>query len=146
MSRKWNICTDDGEYFYFMNTKTYEQMHLTKELLGDATNYLIPNLRVDVQFYEGKPISVDLPPTVDLTVQETEPGIKRRDSFQRHQAGQDRDRPCGSSPAIHRGRRENSRVHGRRRLHGARVIYTPRSTAMVASSVLVQPDVISRTI
>jgi elongation factor P len=67
---------DDGEYFYFMNIENYEQMHLTKELLGDATNYLIPQLRVTVEFYEGKPISVELPPTVDMTVVETEPGLK----------------------------------------------------------------------
>src|SRR5437764_14217006 len=37
---------DDGEYFYFMNTENYEQMHLTKDLLGDATDYLIPQLKV----------------------------------------------------------------------------------------------------
>jgi elongation factor P len=67
---------DDGEYFYFMNTKTFEQMHLIKDLLGDATNFLVPNLKVNVEFYEGKPISVELPATVDLTVVETEPGIK----------------------------------------------------------------------
>jgi len=67
---------DDGEYYYFMNTETYEQMHLVKDLLGDATDYLTPNLKVNVEFYEGKPISVELPPTVDLTVAETEPGIK----------------------------------------------------------------------
>ncbi len=48
---------DDGEYFYFMNIENYEQMHLTKDLLGDATNYLIPQLKVTVEFYEGKPIS-----------------------------------------------------------------------------------------
>jgi elongation factor P len=67
---------DDGEYFYFMNTETFEQMHLVKDLLGDATDYLTPNLKVNVEFYEGKPISVELPATVDLTVAETEPGIK----------------------------------------------------------------------
>lgn len=67
---------DDGEYFYFMNTENYEQMHLTKDLLGDATSYLIPQLRVQVEFYEGKPISVELPPTVDMTVVATEPGMK----------------------------------------------------------------------
>ena len=67
---------DDGEYFYFMNTTTFEQMHLIKDLLGDATNFLVPNLKVNVEFYEGKPISVELPATVDLTVVETEPGIK----------------------------------------------------------------------
>ena len=67
---------DDGEYFYFMNTENYEQMHLTKELLGDATDYLIPQLRVSVEFYEGKPISVELPATVDMKVIETEPGLR----------------------------------------------------------------------
>ena len=67
---------DDGEYFYFMNIENYEQMHLTKELLGDATDYLIPQLKVTVEFYEGKPISVELPPTVEMTVVETEPGLK----------------------------------------------------------------------
>jgi elongation factor P len=67
---------DDGDYFYFMNTESFEQMHFTKDLLGDATSFLIPNLKVHVEFYEGKPMSVELPPTVDLTVVETEPGIK----------------------------------------------------------------------
>jgi elongation factor P len=67
---------DDGEYFYFMNTETFEQMHLMKDLLGDATNFLIRNLKVNVEFYEGKPMSVELPPSVDLTVVETEPGMK----------------------------------------------------------------------
>src|ERR1700744_4991493 len=67
---------DDGEYFYFMNVENYEQMHLTKDLLGDATDYLIPQLKVSVEFYEGKPISVELPATVEMTVVETEPGLK----------------------------------------------------------------------
>src|SRR5437764_1327334 len=67
---------DDGEYYYFMNTETYEQMHLTKELLGDGVEYLVSQLKVNVEFYEGKPISVELPPTVDLKVVETEPGLK----------------------------------------------------------------------
>jgi elongation factor P len=67
---------DDGEYYYFMNTETFEQMHLTREILGDAVDYLIPQLKVHVEFYEGKPMSVELPPSVDMTVMETEPGLK----------------------------------------------------------------------
>lgn len=67
---------DDGEFFYFMNTENYEQMHFTKDTLGDAVSYLIPQLKVTVEFYEGKPISVELPPSVDMTVVETEPGLK----------------------------------------------------------------------
>ncbi|MGO9094638.1 MAG: elongation factor P [Bryobacteraceae bacterium] len=67
---------DDGESYHFMNTETYEQTHLTKELLGDAVQYLVPQLNVKVEFYEGKAISVELPATVDLTVVDTEPGLK----------------------------------------------------------------------
>ncbi len=67
---------DDSEYFYFMNTESYEQIHFTREFLGDAVQYLIPQLRVKVEFYEGKPISVELPATVDMTVVETEPSLK----------------------------------------------------------------------
>jgi len=66
----------DGESYYFMNTETFEQTFLTKDLLGDATLYLIPNLKVNVEFYEGKAISVELPPSIEMTVVETEPGIK----------------------------------------------------------------------
>src|SRR5665213_2392764 len=67
---------DDGESFYFMNTENYEQMHLTKDMLGDGVNYLIPQLKVNVEFYEGKAISVELPPSVEMTVKETEPSLK----------------------------------------------------------------------
>ena len=67
---------DDGEYYYFMNTETFEQMHLTRDILGDGVEYLVPQLKVHVEFYERKAISVELPPTVDLTVVETEPGLK----------------------------------------------------------------------
>jgi len=67
---------DDGEYYYFMNTQTFDQIHLTKDVLGDGIQYLAPQLRVHVEFFEGKPISVELPATVDLTVVETEPGLK----------------------------------------------------------------------
>ena len=67
---------DDGEYFYFMNTESFEQMHLTKEILGDAVNFLVPQLKVHIEFYEGKPVSVELPASVEMKVVETEPGLK----------------------------------------------------------------------
>lgn len=67
---------DDGEYYYFMNVETFDQIHLTKDILGDATDYLIPQLKVNVVMFEGKPMSVELPASIDMTVVETEPGIK----------------------------------------------------------------------
>jgi elongation factor P len=64
-----------GEYC-FMNIETYEQLHLNTETLGDSVKYLTPNLRLQLDFYEGTPVAVNLPKTVDLTVTETTPGMK----------------------------------------------------------------------
>ena len=76
----------DGAAHYFMNAEDYNQIHLEQDFLGDAVNYLIPQLQVTVEFHEGKPIAVELPPAVDLEVVETEPGLKWSDGIQRHQA------------------------------------------------------------
>jgi elongation factor P len=67
---------NDGDGYYFMNTENYEQLHLTRDILGDAVDYLIPNLQIRVEFYNGKAVGVELPQTVELTVLETEPGLK----------------------------------------------------------------------
>lgn len=67
----------DGDGHHFMNTENYEQMTLQKDILGDAVDYLIPNMPVKLEFYEGKPIGVVLPDTVDLTVVDTEPSIQK---------------------------------------------------------------------
>ncbi|MCI0348433.1 MAG: elongation factor P [Acidobacteriales bacterium] len=66
----------DGGDYYFMNTETFEQLHLTRDTLGDAVDYLIPNLQIKVEFFDGKPVGVELPQTVEMTVIETEPGLK----------------------------------------------------------------------
>jgi elongation factor P len=67
---------NDGTDYHFMNTENYEQINLTRDLLGDAVDYLIPNLQIQVEFHEGKPVGIELPQTVELTVIETEPGLK----------------------------------------------------------------------
>ncbi len=66
----------DGDSYVFMNTENYEQLHLHKDVVGDRAQYLVPEVMLKVEFYEGRPIDVQLPPTVDLRVVETEPGIK----------------------------------------------------------------------
>ncbi len=67
----------DAEGYHFMNTQTFEQIHLTKDILGEAVYYLIPNTTLKLEFHEGKPIGVVLPDTVDLTVVETEPTVQK---------------------------------------------------------------------
>ena len=66
----------DSEFYYFMNTENYEQIQMTRETLGEAVDYLLPNMKINVEFYEDKPVGLELPATVDLLVVETEPGIK----------------------------------------------------------------------
>jgi elongation factor P len=66
----------DGDDYYFMNTESYEQTHLKRETLGDAVEYLTPNLQIKVEFYDNKPVGIELPQTVELTVVHTEPGLK----------------------------------------------------------------------
>jgi elongation factor P len=65
----------DGDLYYFMNTETYEQPALSAEILGDAVYYLAENLVLKLETYEGEPLAIDLPTTVDLEVIETEPGF-----------------------------------------------------------------------
>ncbi len=66
----------DGDQYHFMNTESYEQIALSDEDLGDAKNYLLPNVKIMVEFYETTPLGVALPKTLDLTVTETAPGLK----------------------------------------------------------------------
>jgi elongation factor P len=66
----------DGDNYHFMNNENYEQIALSAETLGDAVDYLIPNSQIKIEFFDGKPVGVELPQTVDLKVIETEPGIK----------------------------------------------------------------------
>ena len=73
---KMEYLYNDGDDYYFMNTETFEQINLNKDILGDAVDYLIANLQIEVEFYDGKPVGVELPQTVELTVVETEPGLK----------------------------------------------------------------------
>jgi elongation factor P len=66
----------DGDLYYFMDQDTYEMVQLSSEQLGDAKNYLLDGMELDVVYYNDEPINVELPITVDLEVTYTEPGFK----------------------------------------------------------------------
>ena len=66
----------DGDGFCFMDTSSYEQIHITAEALGDSVNYLKPEMTVEVEFYGSEAVGIELPQTVDLKVTDTVPGIK----------------------------------------------------------------------
>jgi len=73
---KMEFLYNDGDDYYFMDTSNYEQTNLKRDTLGDAVEYLTPNLQISVEFFDGKPVGIELPQTVELAVIETEPGLK----------------------------------------------------------------------
>ncbi len=74
--REMQYMYKDGDSFHFMDTSTYEQLHINAEVLGDAANYLVAEATIQVEFYGTEPVGIELPQTVDLKVDDTVPGIK----------------------------------------------------------------------
>ena len=74
--REMQYLYSDGDLFHFMDTASFEQVHISSEALGDSKNYLVADAVIRVEFYELEPVGIELPQTVDLVVKETVPGIK----------------------------------------------------------------------
>ena len=73
---KMEYLYNDGDDYYFMNPVDFEQTVLKGSTLGDAVEYLTPNLSINVSFHDGKAVGIELPTYVEMTVVKTEPGIK----------------------------------------------------------------------
>ncbi len=67
---------NDGQMYTFMDTETYEQPMLSADMLGEATEYLKENTEVTIEYYKDRPLKVTLPNVVELTITETDPGVK----------------------------------------------------------------------
>jgi elongation factor P len=74
--REMQYMYNDGDSYYFMDTSSYEQIHISSEALGDSVSYLIPEMTINVEFYGSEPVGIELPVAVDLKVVDTVPGIK----------------------------------------------------------------------
>ena len=74
--RQMQYLYHEGEDYHFMDTSSYEQIHISSEALGDSVNYLKPEMTIQVEFYGEEPVGIELPQTVDLKVLDTAPGIK----------------------------------------------------------------------
>ena len=74
--REMQYLYSDGDHFYFMDTGSYEQIHISAEAMGDSKDYLVSDSIIRVEFYDTEPVGIELPQTVDLVVKETVPGIK----------------------------------------------------------------------
>ena len=74
--RKMQYLYADAESLIFMDTQTYDQIPFSHEQVGDARKYLTENLDVDVLFWNGKPINIDLPPFIEVPIVKCDPGMK----------------------------------------------------------------------
>jgi len=74
--REMQYLYHEGETYHFMDTVSYEQIHISSEALGDSVNYLKPEMTIQVEFYGEEPVGIELPQAVDLKVTDTAPGIK----------------------------------------------------------------------
>jgi elongation factor P len=74
--REMQYLYQDGDGYYFMDTMSYDQIHISGEALGESVNYLKPEMTIQVEFYGSEPVGIELPQTVDLKVMDTVPGIK----------------------------------------------------------------------
>lgn len=75
-TREHQYLYHDGDLYIFMDMETYEQIHLTKDLIGDNSYYLLPETLVQILFHGKEPVGVELPGVVELKVVETQPNIK----------------------------------------------------------------------
>jgi elongation factor P len=66
----------DAEGYHFMDTDTYDQFALADDVLGDTMSFIVPESKVTMDWFEGRPVGIEIPPSVDLRVVETAPGIK----------------------------------------------------------------------
>lgn len=66
----------DAHHYHFMNVENFEMSELDEETLGDSAQWLTPNMVIKAEMYEGRPIGIEMPNTLTLTVVETEPAIK----------------------------------------------------------------------
>lgn len=74
--RVWEYLYRDDTAFVVMDPETYEQINLDQDLVGDASFYIIENCRIKIAFVEGKPILVEPPDTIELTISSTDPGLR----------------------------------------------------------------------
>jgi elongation factor P len=76
ITKEYQYLYHGGDHYTFMDLETYEQLHLDEEMLGDATNFLLPETIVQIQFYQGQSVGIELPASVEMKVTETEPTLR----------------------------------------------------------------------
>jgi elongation factor P len=112
---------EDGDHLVLMNNETYEQTELSKEIVGDDLVFLQPNMQIEVEFHEGRPLSATLPDTVVLEIVETEPAMKNANATGSYKPAKlENGVTVGVPPYIESGERIRVKVSERTYMERAR--------------------------
>ena len=101
----------DGDDYYFMDTVTFDQIHITSEALGESVNYLKAEMTISVEFYGTEPVGIELPTDRGSEGDRHGSGHQGRDGERAGQAGDARNRPGRAGAAVREPRRLDSRQH-----------------------------------
>jgi elongation factor P len=74
--RQMQYLYNDGESYVFMDSSTYDQIHLGEDIVGEASHFMLDNQDVIVSMHESRPLFIELPASVELTIEYTEPGVQ----------------------------------------------------------------------
>ena len=74
--KKTSLMYTEGDDFHFMDSETYEQFMVGRDALGDLAKWMLENMQIDLLFYEGRPVSVEIPNFVELEITYSEPAVK----------------------------------------------------------------------
>ena len=107
---------NDGSDYVFMDKDSYDQLNVPGDVVGNAANFLLENTDAMVATHEGTVLFVELPVSVELVIQHTDPGRAGRSVLRRHQAGHPGDRRRGPGAAVRQHRRQDQGRHPRRPL------------------------------
>src|SRR6267378_2443223 len=130
-TKEMQVLYQDQGGVHVMDQQTYEQFTLDERAVGEDTPWLQPEMVVQVEWLEGRPIAIELPGVIELKVVETSPVMKTatktarcrrdidRDEDREHQAGETVERCDGSGTGVHQPRREGARRPAVRSVLGA---------------------------
>lgn len=74
--KKMQFLYNEGDTFHFMDNKTYEQVEIQREILGDQAGFVLPEMTCQVMFYRGRALNAEVPQQVELVITYTEPGVR----------------------------------------------------------------------
>ena len=110
-TKEYEYLYSSGDEHVFMDTETYDQISFTPEILGTSMQYLLPNSKVMVMHVADKPVSIEVPASIDLTVVDTPPSLKGATATNQYKEATLETGLKVTGPAVRRPRREDPDRH-----------------------------------